>query len=250
MPDGAIGGDLPPLDPPGGRLRGFLLIFQAFLPIFCAYVLILGEMLLFMGGIRGDIALLAMRPLLFAGCSVLALLIFFAVYLLVCVWLYTRWRQSLRRWRQFLRSEGALAQLADPAPEFLWPGPPQPAGPAMLLCALLVQIFICADQALWAVSAAHHAGALPSGAIKSFWIGIEALRIGVAVAAFGAVVASAFYIRRLRDKVLFRRILAVAVSLLVLSGIGIAAVGVKLQVGNPVPKSVHMEVLHPHAKHK
>ena len=213
--------------------------------MFCAYVLILGEMYLFMGGdgMRGDIALVAMHPLLFVGRAVLVLLIYFAFYLLTCGWFY-------RRWRQFLRSEGALAQLANPAAGFPWPGLPQPVVPLVLFCALFAQIFICAGQTLWAVSAAHHAGALPSGAIKSFWIGIETLRIGVAVAAFGAGVASAFYIPQLRDKVLFRRILAVAVSLLVLSGIGIADVGVKLQVGNPVPKSVHMEVLHPHAKHK
>ena len=72
----------------------------------------------------------------------------------------------------------------------------------------------------------------------------------VAVAAFGAVVASVFYIRRLREKMLVRRILAVAVSVFLLTGIGIAAVGVKLQLDNSVPKSVHMEVLHPHAQHK
>ncbi len=247
MPNRAIGVYPPSVDHPRVRLQGFLLIFRALFPIFCLFTLSIGEMFLFMGtGIRDDVALLAKRPLFFLVGSASVVLIFLAVYLLICGWFY-------RGWRRFLRSEEGLAQLANPAAGFPWPGLPQPPGQmntaqAMLNFGLISQILICADQALWAVSAAHHADALSNGPIRSFWLGIEIFRIGVAVAASGAVVALLFNIRRLREKSLIRRILVVAVSLLLLSGIGIAAVGVKLQLDNQVPMSVHMEVLHPHSR--
>lgn len=223
----------------GWRLRGFIKIMVGRLPAFCFVATAVLEFVLAVGVLRDDIAV---PPRVLLGLSFFFILSLVVLYLLLCGWLHLKW----------LRSIGWAAPTgAPPEANFPWPSVPQvpgqPSSARFWFAGLLMfQAIVCSDQVFWAVRGFQTMSSRPPGAIRSFLAGIVVFRVGVALAAMGALTALPLvWSRRLWSALGARRALITLASTLVAAGLTLVIVGGKYQLQHPVPPWVHMAVMHP-----